>query len=260
VVEDHPVVAVLAGQRNPLLDAVRVERALAVERGFEPPPGGGFRRLLSLRTGGPFAVEKPFGQGVAVAVLSTAAPTWNNWARGNPSWVVVMLELESHLARGRGRSAALEVGDPLALRLDPAVDGVEVDVTVPGSGTVVHQTAVPRPAGDAEAVLADTAVPGAYVATWRRLDGSEGERSFAVNVAADEGSLDRCDRERLDRALAGVSFRYDRAESLQPDTQTMAGTPLVKPVLYLLAAVLLLEQVLAYSASYHAVPGKKAAA
>jgi hypothetical protein len=253
VVEDHPVVAVLSGQRNPLLDAVRIERSMAVERGFEPVATGGLRRLLSLRTGGPLVVERPYGDGMVVAVLTTAAPNWNNWARGNPSWVVVMLELESHLARSRRRAESLEVGDPLAVRLDASVDEIEVDVAVPPDGTLVHQSAVASPAGVLEATLPSTTAAGGYTARWRRLDGTERERIFAVNVAAEEGQLERIGRERLDRTLTGVAFKYDRAESLQPDTTTLAGVPLVRPLLYLLAAVLIIEQLLAFSASYHPV-------
>lgn len=256
VVEEHPVVTVLAGQRNPLLDAVRVERSMVVERGFEPVPTSGLRRLLSLRTGSPLMVERPFGAGMVVAVLSTAAPTWNNWSRGNPSWVVVMLELESHLARSRRRAESLQVGDPVVVRLDAAVDEVEVDIVVPPDGTVVHQTAVMSPGGGLEARLASTSVAGGYSARWRRLDGTERERLFAVNVAAEEGNLERIGRERLDRELAGVAFKYDRAESLQPDTTTLAGVPLVKPLLYLLAAILVVEQLVAFSASYHAARGR----
>ena len=252
VVEDHPVVAVLSGQRNPLLDAVRIERSMAVERGFEPAATSGLRRLLSLRTGGPLIVERPFGDGMVVAVLSTAAPTWNNWARGNPSWVVVMLELESHLARSRRQAESLEVGDPVTIRLDAAVDESEVDVAVPPDGILVHQTAVASPSGVLEATLPTTSAAGGYTARWRRLDGTEQERIFAVNVAANEGQLERVGRERLDRVLAGVAFKYDRAESLQPDTTTQAGVPLAKPLLHLLAAVLIVEQLLAFSASYHA--------
>jgi len=259
VVEEHPVVAVLSGQRNPLLDAVRVERSMAVERGFEPSATSGLRRLLSLRTGGPLVVERPYGDGMVVAVLSTAAPTWNNWARGNPSWVVVMLELESHLARSRRRAESLEVGDPVTVRLDSAVDEIEVDIAVPPDGTLVHQTAVAS-VGGLEATLAETSVAGGYTARWRRLDGTERERLFAVNVAADEGQLERIGRERLDRVLAGVAFKYDRAESLQPDTTTLAGVPLVKPLLHLLAAVLIIEQLVAFSASYHAAARGKSAA
>jgi hypothetical protein len=260
VVEEHPVVAVLSGQRNPLLDAVRIERSMAVERGFEPVATSGLRRLLSLRTGGPLVVERPYGDGMVVAVLTTAAPTWNNWARGNPSWVVVMLELESHLARSRRRAESLEVGDPVAVRLDPGVDEIEVDVAVPPDGTLVHQTAVASSSGMLEATLRDTSAAGGYTARWRRLDGTERERIFAVNVNADEGQLERIGRERLDRALAGIAFKYDRAESLQPDTTTLAGVPLMKPILHLLAAVLIIEQLVAFSASYHAaVRGKSAA-
>ena len=260
VVEEHPVVAVLSGQRNPLLDAVRVERSMAVERGFEPSATSGLRRLLSLRTGGPLVVERPYGDGMVVAVLSTAAPTWNNWARGNPSWVVVMLELESHLARSRRRAESLEVGDPVTVRLDAAIDEIEVDMAVPPDGTLVHQTAVASPAGGLVATLPQASAAGGYTARWRRLDGTERERIFAVNVVAEEGQLERIGRERLDRVLAGVAFKYDRAESLQPDTTTLAGVPLVKPLLALLAAVLIIEQLVAFSASYHAAARGKSAA
>ena len=260
VVEEHPVVAVLSGQRNPLLDAVRIERSMAVERGFEQTATNGLRRLLSLRTGGPLVVERPYGDGMVVAVLSTAAPTWNNWARGNPSWVVVMLELESHLARSRRRAESLEVGDPVTVRLDAAIDEIEVDMAVPPDGTLVHQTAVASPAGGLVATLPQASAAGGYTARWRRLDGTERERIFAVNVVAEEGQLERIGRERLDRVLAGVAFKYDRAESLQPDTTTLAGVPLVKPLLALLAAVLIIEQLVAFSASYHAAARGKSAA
>ena len=252
VVEEHPVVAVLSGQRNPLLDAVRIERFMAVERGFDPTGIRGLRRLLSLRTGGPLVVERPFGEGLVVAVLTTASPTWNNWARGNPSWVVVMLELEGHLARSRRRAESLEVGDPVTVRLDPAVDEIEVDFSVPPEGVIVHQTAVAMPLGAVEATLPATKTAGSYAARWRRLDGTERERISAVNVAAAEGQLERIGRERLDRTLAGVTFQYEAAELLQPDTTTHAGVPLIRPLLYLLAAVLIIEQLVSFSASYHA--------
>ena len=81
---------------------------------------------------------------------------------------------------------------------------------------------------------------------------------YAVNVAAEEGQLERIGRERLDRILTGVTLKYDRAESLQPDTTTLAGIPLVKPLLHLLAAVLVMEQLVAFSASYHGVTKRKA--
>jgi len=253
VVEEHPVVAVLGGQRNPLLDAVRVDRYVAVERGWEPPPEAGLRRLLSLRNGAPLMVERAFGKGLVAAVLTTAAPAWNTWARGNPSWVVVMLELESHLARGRRQAESLEVGAPVAVPLDPAVDGIEVDFLLPPDGTVVHQAARPAPSGRMEALLPTTTAAGAYAARWRRNDGVERERAFAVNVDPGEGRLERIGREGLDEALSGIPFSYENADGIDPQARSLAGVSLVTPLLWLLLGILLLEQIVAYSASYHPV-------
>jgi len=259
VVEEHPVVAVLSGQRNPLLDAVRVERVMAVERGLDEKTLPGLRRLLSLRSGGPLVVERPFGKGLVAAVLTTAAPEWNSWARGNPSWVVVMLELESHLARNRRRAADLTVGDELVVRLEPGRDEPEVDFLVPPEGSVVRQAAA-RPAaglaGSLEARLM-TERPGAYAARWRSLDGGERELVAAVNVDAAEGRLERMGRERLERALAGIPFRYDKADALSGDTDMLAGVPLARPLLLALVAILVAEQLAACAASYHAPSGRR---
>lgn len=250
VVEDHPVVAVLAGQRNPLLDAVRLDRVMAVERGFDESSVQGLRRLLSLRTGGPLAVERPFGKGLVAVVLTTASPTWNTWARGNPSWVVVMLELQNHLAKSRRRADSLQVPDELIIRLDPGMDEGEVDFLVPPDGAVVRQVAKPVD-GNLEARLrAD--LPGIYTARWRSLDGRERERLVAAAIDPAEGRLEHMSRDQIDRALVGIPFRYDRAESLDPASDTLAGMPLTMPLLVLLLAILVAEQLAAYAASYHA--------
>lgn len=253
VVEDHPVVAVLAGQRNPLLDAVRVDRYVAMQRGWEPPPGAGLRRLLSLRNGAPLMVERSFGAGTVAAVLSTAAPSWNNWSRGNPSWVVVMLELENWLAAGRRRAESLEVGAPVRIALDPAADGLEVDFLVPPDGTVVRQAARPDGAGRMEASLPTTDAAGTYGVRWRRTDGVEREKLVAVNVDPGEGRLARIGRAGLDATLAGVPFTYEDAAAIDPGARSSTGTPLVGPLLWLILGLLLLEQFVAWSASYHPV-------
>jgi len=257
VVEEHPAVVVLAGQRNPLLDAVRVERFFAVERSFVPAAGSGFRRLLSLRNGMPLAVERPFGAGMAVAVLTTAAPTWNNWARGNPSWVVVLLELEARLARNRRRAAETAVGADLVVPLEPGSDEIEVDFVVPPAGTVVRQTAAATAAGGLEARLRRVRAPGGYAARWRRIDGVERERLFAVNVVSDEGRLLRIDRAELARDLAGIPFRFEAAESPRAAGAAPEGTPLGGPLLCVVLGLLVAEQLLSRAAGYHAPQARR---
>jgi hypothetical protein len=257
VVEDHPVVAVLSGRRNPLLDAVRIDRVMAAVP--ERPADGetaAVRRLLSLRTGAPLVVERPFGRGTVVAVLSTAAPVWNNWARGNPSWVVVLLELESHLARGRRQGVQWTVGDAVTLRLDDAATGTEVDVAVPPDGHVVRQAATPTPAGPPEIRLASADAAGAYVARWLGLDGAERRRAVAVNVDPVEGRLERIGRERIAAALPGVALSFEDATALDTGSQQGAGTSLARPLLVALLAMLLGEQLLALLAGYHPAAGR----
>lgn len=256
VVEDHPVVAVLAGQRNPLLDAVRIDRVMAVERGFDESSVPGMRRLLSLRAGGPLAVERPFGKGLVAAVFTTAAPTWNTWARGNPSWVVVMLELQNHLARGRRRAESLLVPDDLVVRLDAGIDESDVDFLVPPDGAVVRQLA--KPVDDRLEARLRADAPGIYTARWRSLDGRERERLVAATIDPAEGRLERIARDQLDREFMGIPFRYDRAESLDPASDMLAGMPLTVPLLILLLAILVAEQIAAYAASYHATGAGRA--
>jgi hypothetical protein len=247
---------VLSGTRNPLLDAVRVERVMAVERDFDESQARGLRRLLSLRDGRPLVVEKPFGRGLVAAVLTTAAPTWNNWARGNPSWVVVMLELQSQLARQRRQAESLMVGDELRIPLVAGSDEIEVDFLVPPDGTLVRQAAAPIAGGGFEARLSAD-VPGAYAARWRRVDGTEREQVAAAHVDAAEGRLERAGRDRLARQLAGVPFRYDAADDLDPAGGDLAGVSLATPLLLGLLALLMLEQLTAFAASYHAPPVRR---
>jgi hypothetical protein len=259
VVEDHPVVAVLAGRRNPLLDAVRVDRVMAAAPlAAKAEADGGIRRLLSLRTGAPLVVEREYGRGTVVAVLSTAAPTWNNWSRGNPSWVVVLLELEGHLARGRRRGAEWIVGEPAAIRIDDATDGTEVDVTTPPDGQVIRLTAIAAAAGRTEILLPPTESPGAYAARWIGLDGDDHERTIAVNVDPREGRLERVGREGLAAALPGVAFTLESAAALGGESDRAGGLPLMRPLLALLAAVLVAEQLLALVAGYHPVAPRSA--
>ena len=253
IAEDHPVVAILRGRRNPFLDAVRIDRYMAVERSYQPPPDSGLRRLLSLRNRAPLAIEKPCGEGLAVAILTTAAPAWNSWARNNPSWVVVMLELEGQLARLRRRRENLLVGEPLTLPLTPGVDRIDVEFLLPPDGLLVRQTAATTPAGGLEARLTDTASPGGYTARWQTVAGEPRERIAAINVNPTESALDRIAQSQLARVLTGVPYRYERADQLEPDGASRGGSSLVRPLLVLLLLILLAEQLLGYLVSYHPV-------
>lgn len=249
--EDHPVVAILSGRRNPFLDAVNVDRYMAVERTYQPPADNGLRRLLSLRNNSFLAVEKPFGKGMGVAFLSTAAPTWNNWARNNPSWVVVILELERHLARLRRQYKTILIGQPIEIDLEQGIDRVDVDFLLPPENRIVHEIASMNQNGNLVAVMNNTLKPGIYKASWQTVAGVRQEWTGAVNINPTEGNLERLSATELPESLPGISFTYDRADSLKPTNENRGSSSLVQPVLFFLLIILLCEQLLSYSVSYH---------
>src|SRR5579863_7748551 len=88
--------------------------------------------LARLRNDAPLVVERKIGEGRVVAMLSTAAPEWNNWGR-NPSFVVALLELQSYLAGQGGHDQSRLVGTPIKLDLDAARYEPRVRLLAPGS-------------------------------------------------------------------------------------------------------------------------------
>lgn len=251
IAEEHPAVAILSGRRNPFLDTVGVDRYMAVDRLFQAPKGTGLRRLLSLRNKAFFAVEKPFGEGMGVAFLSTAAPTWNNWARNNPSWVVVMLELERHLARLRREHTTIFVGQPIAIKLQQGIDQVDVNFILPPDERIMQEVASINQNGNLEAVMKDTFDPGTYKARWQTVSGEQRELVKAVNINPIEGNLERVSTSELPNALPGIPFSYDRANDIEPRNDDRGGTSLIRPLLLILFLVFACEQVLGYAVSYH---------
>ena len=127
-VEPHFIFRVLAGKRNSFLQTVAVERYFAVPEGWRPPPDSTVRVMPGSATARRWPSSGSFGKGRVVAFLTTAAPAWNNWAR-NPSFVVVVQDLEAYLSQGPAEGRSLLVGSPLELRLDPAAYQPQVRFT-----------------------------------------------------------------------------------------------------------------------------------
>jgi hypothetical protein len=88
----HPVFRLFSGEDNTLLTKMKVEKYL----GSEQPPNG-VSIPAALRNGEPLVLEKEYGKGRTLTFLTSASPTWNNWGRGNPGYVVMMLDLAAYL-------------------------------------------------------------------------------------------------------------------------------------------------------------------
>ena len=87
-----------------------------------------------------------------------------------------------------------------------------------------------------------------------QLSTTEGQpelRHYAVNVEADEGDLSVMHRDQLAARLPDVRYEYRAASDVQVTAQQLAGSNLSDWILYLLIGILVGEQLLAYSVSYH---------
>jgi hypothetical protein len=251
---EHFVFRVFAGKQNTLLPTVAVQRYFATPEGWRPAADSTVRVAAQLRNGAPLVVERDFGKGRVMAFLTTAAPAWNNWAR-NPSFVVVVQDLQAYLS---GRVGAVEsrlVGAPLELTLDPAVYQPQVQFTVPEAGAAATTaiSAALNAEGALVASFSDTDQSGFYEARLARIDGAAETRGYALNVDAAEGDLTTVDAEQLAARLEGVKYRYEQAAALQSTVSDLTGNNLAEAMLYGLVVLLLVEQILAWSASYHPV-------
>jgi len=254
-VGDHPIFRIFGGKRNSFVATVKVERYFSVPDGWAPEPDSRTRVIARLRNGAPLAVERSVGDGRVVAFLTTAAPTWNNWARNNPSFVVAMLELQAFLAGRPADDAARVVGTPIEIALDPAEYEAEVRFSPPDDALAPAAVKAARaPDGSLRVALPGAERSGVAEATLSRKDGSREVRRYAFNVEAEEGDLKRLGGAELAERLQGVDYRYQQAAGFEYTAEELAGYRLAEPLLYLLVLLLVGEQVLAWSASYHARP------
>jgi hypothetical protein len=257
-VADHPIFSVFAGERNSFLNTVVVTRYFASERNWLPEPDSPTKIIARLRNKAPLAVEHKFGDGRVVAILTKASPaetslgSWNNWGRDNPSFVVAMLEMQSYLSAGLHRDATRVVGTPLEVSLDVARYLPQVRFVLPGAlgGGTLAVDAESRGSGHS-AVLGDTDTSGIYQAQLTATDGTQQTERFAVNVVPDEGDLKKMAGPQLARQLEGIRYQYHDARDINYNPQQLAGFNLSESLLYLLLAVLIAEQLLAYACSYH---------
>lgn len=257
-VTDHPIFTVFAGERNSFLGAVVINRYFAAANNWLPEPDSGTRIIAKLRNKAPLVVEHAFGDGRVVVFLTKASPletalgSWNNWGRDNPSFVVAMHELQSHLAAKRHADTSRLVGTPLAVPVDVSRYLPQVQFVVPhdlGDASLAVDAAATDEGHTA--TLRQTDASGIYRAQLTATDGSELVEHFAVNVVPDEGNLRKLSSSQLAGRLEGVRYEYHEADDINYNPQQLAGFNLAQSLLFVLIGILLCEQVLAYACSYH---------
>ena len=158
-----------------------------------------------------------------LALLTTLAPEWNNWGN-DPSFVVAILRLQSHLASAQRTTPARLVGTPIEVQLEADKYRRDLQFTAPGetpeARIVVERVAdKPEPAAPLMAAAIGDAVVGGRSETDRSgvyeawpvtVAGQPDVRRFALNVEPSEGDSDPGRRPALLNRLEPVKadFRY----------------------------------------------------
>lgn len=287
-VTQHPIFQVLAGRRNGFLPVLMVNYFYALQEGWQPPKDGDVQVIARLRNSQPLTIEKRFGKGRVVAQLTklssgdTPLGKWGNWSL-NPAFPVLANELTSYLAAARQIDPLYLVGDDLTITVEDGKYDPHFRFIIPAKsqtasapsksppGEVASATgsSTPKPsrtnagarpevqvdatsaAGHLTAKLEHVNTSGIYEAQLQATTGPVEHRMFAVNVPPGEGDLALTSKPDITRQLAGVDYQMHDAKDMALNAQQLAGFQMGDALLIALIAMLLLEQLLAYLASYH---------
>ena len=257
VVSEHPIFRVFGGRRNSFLPLVGVDFYYAVDPAWKAPARGDVRVLARLRNDAPYVVEKKMGEGRVVVQLSKLSPKstelgrWSNWSL-NPVFPVYANELIGYLSANRRQFSQRQVGDDVAFSLEELLYEPEVRVRAPRASADAVETVYPSTDdGNYLVDMGNSEASGVWQFDLQPRDGNPQRRLLAVNVVPGEGDLRYLDRDQLSKQLEGIDYEYSLASQMSGSDEQLAGFRLSDTLLYVLAAVLIFEQWLAYRASYH---------
>ncbi len=263
---EHFIFRFLGNHRADHLSKILVKQYFTVSPDWIAKNDPSTRVIAQLRNRAPLLVEKSHGRGRVMAFLSTASPSWNNWASNSEtvSFPVVVQEIVAYLSHRPSTGASYLVGEPIAVKLDPAKYQPTIHFAGPGGGpSATIDAAVDAPAKGASnqlaASFARTEKSGFYEALLTQTTGKGETRHYAVNVDPAEGDLKALAGAELAARLApAVKYQFDYADSFETKIDETAGRNLGDLLIYLLIAALIGEQLLAWSLGYHPIGSNKA--
>lgn len=262
---DHPIFEPLRGDADPLLGLISIDRYLRPPLEWSADQDNAVQVIAQLRNGDPLMVERRCGDGRVILFTSTLSPQWNNWAR-NPTFVILALKLQAHLAGTDRQDRRHTVGAPIQLRLDAEQYRNDVTFVVPTGDATGHVTIdrqAARPAESASQVevaigqpnpllnRGETDLSGIYEAWAFAKTGLAEVHRYAVNVDPLEGNLAVTDETSLLAELEAVKPTLLHWDEVREDVFREAGFGWGKWILLSLVLLLVLEQLLAYALSFH---------
>jgi uncharacterized membrane protein len=268
----HPIFGPLLGSSNSPFQWVRIFRYLqfdvALPKAFDQEEmSTAAQVIVKLRDGSPLMIDHPFGKGRVVIFGTAIDPSWTTWPQ-DPTFVVGMLKTVGYLASFRVADTSLPIGEPIELRFSSREQLPEAEIILPAIGrNTLRQTVTLNAQPDTEPMLklrvaADPAVRSepeiqAMLSTgiteiWKtNLSGERRVECFARNAPPQEGELKKLAVSELLGGLRPIEAKYRVAESVAATTALAGLSNRQGFLLILLIALLMFEQFLAWSASYH---------
>jgi hypothetical protein len=262
----HPMFAPVFGVKDSLLDLVQVKQAIRPPLDWINNPSPDVSVVATVRgvQSWPLIVEKAFGKGRVIAFTTTAGPVWNNWSR-NATFPPIMLLMEDYLAEGKFSDVQNLVGTSIQVAVPAseylpqmtllAPDGIEgsrsaneMRMTESSEASQLVAKLGRRLPGDS---IRETDLPGIYGVWLRKTDSSQQVERFAFNVDTSESEMAIVDPQKLLADLESARPTFVTWDAFNPEPKQKPASSLSRLLLGLLISILVVEQLLAYSSSYH---------
>jgi hypothetical protein len=271
--EKSPLLAPLrSGGDNPFA-LVGVARSWQLEP-ITAPAAPAPRTLLSRRDGSPLVTRHEVGRGRVITVLMGLDGTWTNWP-SDPTFVVFLLQANADLWSGVAPITRRYVDSPIvhwlaanrytgAATYFPAADQpprVPIEVAAqPVDSETTQNPVLKLELNPSEMVIADDPFvdevlqPG--IAEWElaRSDGRGEVLPVAAVLNGGDGDLARADHAAIAQQLMPIEVSFVDSAAWSEENNIAGSSTLTLVLLGLLAAILAIEQLLAYWASYHVSP------
>jgi hypothetical protein len=286
IADNHPIFAPLLGMSNSPFQFVRIQRyveidgsnQVAASRGADGASTTGtagtesneiklWKPVATLRNGQPLLIDYPIGQGRVLIALTSLDRRWSNWPQ-DPTFVVAALKMVGYLSSFKGSATSKPTG--ASLRWDfssqemlpetqllfppPSVRAVrptlQINAAAVGENTL-QATLDARNAIGSNEVTRGLTTSGLFEWWGTSIQGEPVNKNLARNTPASEGELDRVAPADLNRNLGGLKFTYRSAFSVGSNLANAGLSNRNMLLMALLVLLLLAEQWLAWSTSYH---------
>ncbi|MDB4766188.1 hypothetical protein OAG71_00725, partial [bacterium] len=265
--EIHSIFAPVNRQKNTLLDLVDIESVIVPTRAWllKKPESAEVIATVRGDEKRPLFVTSRFGKGQVIACTTTAGPVWTNWAR-NATFPPIMLLMQDYLAAGKQSSNDQLVQSPYSIDVDrseylpkaqiikPVANDqpreiAELILTAEGDGRLVKQIAG---APGTQGVYAfEVQRPGVFDIWLQRRDGGYDVTRKSFNIDVAESNLQQSNTVNMVASLNAAQPVLSDWNTFNPEPEVRQASSLTRFFLIALTLLLVAEQALAYSSSYH---------